>query len=228
MLVDASGPSGEPSRVLELTSELCTWQTKKQGDSSWSTVEKPQMLSLPDADGDEMTAFNMIKSSKGQKMYVELLMKEQNGFKKVAKLYTRCKPGYHINVKISMSSEDDMKFVKGQLGGGHSEDAALLQGERRSDQEFVISQTWTELGGSEAAATYLNEVDEQGSAVLKGCSQEEQDEATAMCKEYMGEPPTDKNDLQSFQHHFQDCVFDVCNGGGETAAELAAEIIEAE
>eukprot|EP00438_Fugacium_kawagutii_P009475 Skav204848 [mRNA] locus=scaffold1883:102731:103312:- [translate_table: standard] len=193
------------------------------------------MLSLPDADGDEMTAFKM-KSTKGRQMYVELLMKEVNGFKTVAKLYTRCKPGYHINVKISMSSKDDTKFVKGQLGGGRTEGTedsqVLLQGERtRSDREFMISQTWIELGGSEAAATYLDEVDEEGSAVLKGCSKEEQDEATAMCKEYMGEAPTDKDSkdkLQDFQNHFQDCVFDVCNGGGEMAAEMAAEIIEAE
>lgn len=181
----------------------------------------------------------MTESTKGQRMYVELLMKEANGFKKVAKLYTRCKPGYHINVKISMTSKDDMKFVQGQLAGGRTEAGEDLpsllgmkgemKGEKmRSDQEFVISQTWTELGGSEAAGTYLDEVDEEGSAVLKGCSQEEQDEATAMCKEYMGEPPTDEDKLQNFQNHFHDCVFDVCNGGGEIAAELAAEIIEAE
>eukprot|EP00438_Fugacium_kawagutii_P025684 Skav211243 [mRNA] locus=scaffold717:80340:82669:+ [translate_table: standard] len=217
MLVDHSGAA---RRVLELTSEDCVWRTK--GGTWWSPVDEPQLVSTRDADGDEMTAFKMTESKVAdQKMHlhVELLMKEVNGFKKVAKLYTRCKPGFHINVKTSMSSKDDMKLVQGQLGvGGHTEagedspsNFLGIQEKLRSDQEFLISQTWTELGGSQAGENYLNEVDEQGPAVLKAC-----------------ETPTDEDKLQSFESHLQDCVFDVCNGGGEVAAQLAAEIIKAE
>eukprot|EP00438_Fugacium_kawagutii_P001816 Skav203519 [mRNA] locus=scaffold687:139372:146857:+ [translate_table: standard] len=93
---------------------------------------------VPDADGDEMTAFKMTAAAKGQKMNVELLTKEENGsFKKVAKLYTRCKPGrylrYHINVKVSMFSKDDMNFVQGQVGfHGHTEAG---QGWKRHETE---------------------------------------------------------------------------------------------
>lgn len=96
----------------------------------------------------------------------------------------------------------------------------------RSDKEFATSKSWRELGGSETAASYLNEVDEEKPA-LKTCMGEEKLAAIVMCKKYLGAPPTNDQQFQSFENHFQGCVFDVCNGGGEVAAQLAAEIMEA-
>lgn len=236
LLVDSSGATA-PKRVLELTSEDCTWRTKTK-DTEWSAVEKPQLLSLPDADGDEMTAFRMTEPLHGQKMYVELLMKKPDGaFKKIGNLYVRCKPGYHINTKIAMTSKEDIGLVQGQVGAhghtaaGEDHKASFLQGTRRvrSDSEFVTSEKWTDLGGSAAAESYLSEVDEEGPAIfLKDCTGQERIEAKAMCKKYLGEPSTRSEDLHSFENRFDNCVFDVCNGGGEVAAELAAEIFHAE
>eukprot|EP00435_Cladocopium_sp_Y103_P014757 s643_g3.t1 len=235
LLVDSSGATS-PKRALELTSEDCTWRTKTK-DTEWSAVEKPQLLSLPDADGDEMTAFRMTEPLHGQKMYVELLMKKADGaFKKIANLYVRCKPGYHMNMKMGMASKEDIGLVQGQIAAqghtaaGEAHKASFLQGMRmRSDSEFVVSDEWTDLGGSAAAAAYLSEVDEEGPTVfLKDCTGQEQKEAKAMCKKYLGEPPTRSEDPQSFEHNFDSCVFDVCNGGGEVAAQLAAEIFRAQ
>eukprot|EP00435_Cladocopium_sp_Y103_P073438 s288_g43.t1 len=232
LLVDSSG--GSVRRALELTSEDCIWRTKS--DATWTPVEKPQLLLWRDADGDEMTAFRMMESSKGQKLHVELLMKKADGsFKKVSNLYTRCKPGYHINTKIAMSSKEDIALVQGQLGSGRNasgEDQGLsfLQGmHQRTDSEFAILKNWTQLGGSEAAATYLKEVDEEGPAgpvFLKTCSESEREHATAVCKKYLSQPSN--AELKSFKNRFDNCVFDVCNGGGEVAAELASEIFFAE
>lgn len=236
LLVDSSGAT-TPQRALELTSKDCTWRTKTK-DTEWSAVEKPQLLSIPDADGDEMTAFRMMKPLHRQKMYVELLMKKADGgFKKIGNLYARCKPGHHINMKIAMSSKEDIGLVQGQVGihghtaAGEDHKASLLQGTQRmrSDSEFAISEKWTDLGGSGAAATYLSMVDEEGpAAFLKDCTGQERIEAKAMCKKYLGEPPTRSGDLHSFENRFDNCVFDVCNGGGEVAAEMAAEIFHAE
>eukprot|EP00438_Fugacium_kawagutii_P009998 Skav223125 [mRNA] locus=scaffold470:32210:33745:+ [translate_table: standard] len=239
MLVDNSG--GAWKRVLEITSQDCKWRTKA-GDSSWSTVDEPQMLSLPDANGDEMTAFKMEQSQNGETMmYVKLLMKIVDGsFKDVGNLYVTCKPGRHINTKIAMASKEDIDLVQGQLGThGHTEagedhssqEANLLEGmhqRMRSDSEFETTKSWTDLGGSETAASYLNEADAEGPSLFHTCSEQEKIAAKATCNKYLGEArPSDNLELLNFDNHVESCVFDVCHGGGEVAAQLAAEIIQA-
>eukprot|EP00438_Fugacium_kawagutii_P015792 Skav230680 [mRNA] locus=scaffold2202:19501:20818:- [translate_table: standard] len=237
VLVDSSG--GQRKRVLELTSNDCIWRTKKNGDAAWSTVDEPQLLSFPEANGDEITAFQMqAPKSSGNEMSVKLLMKADGNFKAIGDLYVTCKPGRHINTKISMTSKEDIKLVQGQLGPrGHTEagedhvhEATLLQGmhqRMRSDSEFETSESWTDLGGSEAAAFYLNGADTEGPALYNVCSEQEKTAATAMCKQYLGEASASDKEYISFQNHFESCVFDVCHGGGEDAAQLAAEIIKA-
>eukprot|EP00438_Fugacium_kawagutii_P009539 Skav232320 [mRNA] locus=scaffold2697:264310:265023:- [translate_table: standard] len=237
MLVDSSG--GERKRVLELTSNDCIWRTKMNGGASWSTVDEPQLLSFPDANGDEMTAFKMQSpKNSGNMMSVGLLMKVDGIFKDIGDLYVTCKPGRHINTKIAMTSKEDINLVQGQLGPrGHTEagedrthEATLLQGmhqRMRSDSEFETSESWTDLGGSAAAAFYLNGADTEGPALYSVCSEQENSAATAMCKKYLGEASATDKEFLSFQNHFESCVFDVCHGGGEDAAQLAAEIIQA-
>ena len=152
------------------------WHTKTTPEQSWRVVEGPEVLSSPDIDGDEMTAFKL-KSSDGQKMHVELLMKTPQGFKTVGKLFASCKPGHHLNVKIKMFSKDDIRLVKGQLGGSHPDAEvqflkngsviSLLQetGQQvRMDQDFETKKDWEQLGGSSSASTYLREVDDEGPA----------------------------------------------------------------
>ena len=67
----------------------------------------------------------------------------------------------------------------------------------QTDSEFAIDAKWQDLGGSDQAASYLD-MDQAGDAFVAKCSREEE----------------------------EDCVYDVCHGAGETAAELAAELLE--
>ena len=77
--------------------------------------------------------------------------------------------------------------------------------------------------------------------MLKSCTEQEEDEARTICQKYLGTSDSDakmsgstdfedvqrQRDVHSFQETFSDCIFDVCVGGGEAAAELAAEILNA-
>ena len=152
------------------------WLTKTTPEQSWREVDGPEVLASPDFDGDEMTAFDF-KRSRGQKMHVELLMKTQQGFKTVGKLFVSCRPGQHLNVKIKMFSEKEVHLVKGQLGASHDPDpqVQLHNGsvasfykesgqELRMDQDFETRTDWEQLGGSPDASTYLQEVDDEGPA----------------------------------------------------------------
>ena len=71
-------------------------------------------------------------------MHVELLMKTQTGWKNIGKLYATCKPGYHINMKMTMFSKEDVNRVQGQLGVVHHSEyrrgggAGLLETDQES------------------------------------------------------------------------------------------------
>lgn len=222
LLVDSSGVT--VPNVLEMTADTCEWRSKSPG-AVWRKVEGPQLLSSPDSDGDEMTAFKILKGAAGR-MHIELLMKQVDGsFKKICQLFVLCKPRHFINAKMSMLQED-LRFVHGQIGPHGGQDvktktiSLLQQGHRmqeRTDQEFLISQRWTQLGGSEAAALYLSQSDDEpGLSLLEACDVAE---AEALCQKHLG-------NLGGAQT-FDDCVFDVCHGG-EVAAELTAELLTEE
>ena len=86
---------------------------------------------------------------------------------------------------------------------------------------------WVDIGGSSNAAEYLKLVDNgmmtDARTFVATCNQKEEEAARKMCAKYMG--PGIENTTGSRRDAFADCVFDVCAGGGETAAELAAEIM---
>eukprot|EP00438_Fugacium_kawagutii_P036501 Skav201086 [mRNA] locus=scaffold2138:150458:157689:- [translate_table: standard] len=197
LLVDRSGGSAEPAIAAELTSEDCRWRTKQRSDG-WRMVDE---LTKPEllTGAEEMVAFKIARS-KHQKMHVELLMKTPQGFKKVGVLYAVCKQHDHIDMKMTMFSKEDVRMVQGQLGG------------------------------HEKAS---KEMDQEGPAVLKSCTEKEKVQANAICSKYLGSGPSlqDKEAQERAQRHFRnalaDCVFDVCAGGGESAAELAADIMNA-
>ena len=82
----------------------------------------------------------------------------------------------------------------------------------------------------------LFEANEDPDAFLKSCSKEEETEARRTCSKFLGQPPPDPKEIsfqehfapyfaQSFETVFQDCIFDVCLGGGEIPAELAGEYL---
>lgn len=238
LLVDTSG-THIPKQTLEITADTCQWRSKGPG-TSWKAVDAPQLLSRPDRHGDKMTAFKVVRAATGH-LYVELSLKQMDGnFKSICKLWVLCKPGHFLNTKMAMLKED-VRFVHGQLGPHtsavdgdfqHVSDVSLLQSMQESemetmetmDQEFLIQESWTALGGSEAAAIYLNHADEGGLSLFqrKSCSPEEAAEAKAICKKHLGDPSSQTN----FRGSFASCVFDVCQGGGEAAAELAAEVLK--
>lgn len=209
----------------------CRWRTKT--NTSWHPVTGPALLTLPDSDGDELTAFNMTTSAR-QQIHVELLMKTVGGFHKIGNLYAACKPRHHINVKISMFSRQDVLLVKGQLGHHASENIPvwnpatnLLEADTsRMDNDFLSSRSWGELGGSMAASAYLKQVDDEGAAsFLKSCAPEEKEVAKSTCTKVLGSPAAhavQKDRAQFLANIFDDCVFDVCAGGGNVAAQLAA------
>ena len=56
------------------------------------------------------------------------------------------------------------------------------------------------------------------------CSDSAKKEAVKICAKHLGNLENASGYKGQF---FQDCVFDVCNGGEELDAELSAEILEA-
>jgi hypothetical protein len=229
---------GEQPGALEMTSEDCRWRAQTAGHG-WHDVDGPEHLS----------AFLAVGQDQGH-LRVEMLMPQtegsegfKNGFKKVAHLYTMCKPGHHINVKIIMFSQEHVSLVQGQLGRHSAAKATVATvvsgtaGQRwRRDQEFLMNKSWMELGGTFGASAYLKQVNEDPDAFLKSCSKEEETEARRTCSKFLGQPPPDPKEIsfqehfapyfaQSFETVFQDCIFDVCLGGGEIPAELAGEYL---
>lgn len=233
LLLDKSNGLKTPRQALELTSLDCIWRAKTP---SWRDVGT-EFLQLRDADGDSLGAFNVSKSL-GNHQNVQLLMKTENGYRKIANVFVRCQPGSHMAAKVKMlSPKTDLDFVRGEVAPdgqrfpGHSLGSASKLGLGVSfvaqDTEFSTSSEWTALGGSEDAATYLKEVDTQGPGTfLKQCSNEEQQEAEKICNKHWAKPLPEVEDASASHAIFlADCVYDICAGAGEVAAQLTAEIM---
>ena len=231
LLVDQSGPDHAKHSSLEITSQDCIWRSKT-ANGAWHTVEKPTLVSNLD---DEISAMRLGLSRKPhEKMHVDFLVKEKNIFRQIAKILVICKAGLHINIKLVMFQKEDFKYVTGQLGI-HKDKAILLQdssklglqrkGYRvRTDSPFLTTRSWTDLGGSGFAASYLSKVDQERPAMfLADCDKEKEDTAKVRCaKQLNGIPQAEMEDIMA------ECVFDVCRGGGEVAAQLFAEIYTAQ
>eukprot|EP00435_Cladocopium_sp_Y103_P047004 s464_g13.t1 len=212
-------------RGLEITSRDCIWRTDAGGDG-WRLAEG--LLKFADAEGDDITAFRVSDKAKPGKAganSIVLLMNSATGFRKVAQLRVKCRPGHHLDAKITMASAEEIRFVKGELGPDHSQ--GFQSGAQKglslisADEQFVAASHWTDLGGSPDAATYLRAVDSEGPILYqKKCPPEEQETARKICKKHF--PEAEKTP----GGHFEDCLYDVCSGGGEAAAELAAELMK--
>lgn len=234
LLVDKSNGLKTPRQALELTSLDCTWRAKKP---SWHDVGT-EFLKLTDADGDALGAFN-VSNSAGNHKNVQLLMKTEDGYRKIANVFVRCQPGSHMAAKVKMlSPKTDLGFVHGEVApDGHRFPAHALGSASKlglgvslvaQDKEFSTTTEWTALGGSEDAASYLKEVDVQGPGTfLKQCGQEEQQEAEKICNKHWAKPNPEVEDATHASHaiFLADCVYDICAGGGEVAAQLTAEIM---
>lgn len=243
LLVDHSGAA--PRQALEVTSLDCAWKTKSTG--SWRRSET-EFLKL-EAAGATFGAFNVTASRQQrqdlgriERSEVQLLMR-QKGWTRIAQLRVTCKPGHHIAAKLKMSSTAQNRFVKGELApSGHSTLVAGLKGGRLAfvakDTEFAAD-SWRDLGGSQEAATYLASTGAEGWEFLSRCEGPEETAALAVCQKHWALAKDAKaagdsskfvdsrNEVEQKANFLADCAFDVC-AGGETAAQLAADLLNFE
>ena len=237
LLVDQS--MGSYRQSFEFTSEECKLR-KRMGDE-WKVMEASELLKVSEA-GDFVTGFNFthlekgtlhvdskkIWSPKGKKARWDdqFLMATPRGQQLVATVQLRCFPGRHIDVQVIRERMADARFVQGQLG----HHGVQLKREKNwlghwfhtsSDHEFQLNKSWRDLGGSSQAASFLELEDEKAKKVLTGnptCSPEEKEEATKLCQETM------KVSRNADAEFLDECVLDICAGGGVAAAELAGDI----
>lgn len=121
-----------------------------------------------------------------------------------------------------MKRSSDVKFVQGQLKPGRKVGFSLQQ--TSTDSDFVITSKWQELGGSTQAVAYFQRVDEIQEphlSLLASCSSADEDQAKQTCSKHLG--CVDQGNAEVAV--LNDCIFDICHGAGETAAELAAELL---
>mmetsp|Transcript_51288 Transcript_51288/g.62730 ORF Transcript_51288/g.62730 Transcript_51288/m.62730 type:complete len:96 (+) Transcript_51288:2-289(+) len=92
----------------------------------------------------------------------------------------------------------------------------------RTDEEFEAVKTWVELGGSEEADAYFKKFHGHSLAEMPlVCTKSDEEEAAKICAKHLPRETIVQSQV------FIDCVFDVCHGGGEMDAELAAALIAA-
>ncbi|CAL1137096.1 unnamed protein product [Cladocopium goreaui] len=128
---------------------------------------------------------------------------------------------HNINLKFVMKQRGDLRFVDGELRVARA--FSTLQ--TSSDSEFAIQSMWQDLGGSKEAAAYLDmdQLDNTPAAFWMTCNEEQEGKAKKRCSKHLGAEMANGNAEDST--FFEDCVYDVCHGAGEAAAELAAELL---
>lgn len=243
LLQDRSNHSSR--QALELTSDSCKWRQKKSPEHAWQEAKSGSLFVLYDnafMSGFEITELHKQYGTRPKfGSSVMLKMNTKQGARKVALLSVICRPGRHLDFKMKMFHKSDMDFAGGELGQhisvegpanhtNHSKVLFLSHSKKRfvqmrTDSEFQTPTGWQDLGGSQNASDYLRSMDQASLLSVPedhhdhhDCSEEEEQEASKICGKHMAES----------SEVFADCVFDVCHGGGEEAAEDAAEFIESE
>ena len=237
LLVDQS--MGSHHQSFEFTSEECMLR-KRIGDE-WKVMDSSQLLQVSKA-GDFVTGFNFTHLEQGKihfdsnKMWTpkgkktrwdaQFLMATPHGRQLIATVQLRCFPGRHIDVQVIRERMADARFVEGQLG----HHGVQLKREKNglghwfhtcSDQEFQLNTSWVELGGSRQAAAFFELEEKKAKTALTGnptCSPEEEKEAMRLCQETM------KLSRNADSEAIDECILDICAGGGAAAAELAGDI----
>ena len=226
LLIDKSG--GSIRQVLEITSQDCKWKARK-GSEGWKVVDNAELIFVPDGK-DYVTGFDLstVTGPRGHGGHgfpnrVRFNMNTKNGKSDIAVMSLSCRPNHNMNLLISMKRQSDKKFVDGELKTARKSLSTL---QTSTDAEFSVDSKWQELGGSEQAASYFQLVDtnqdNQASVASfqQRCSEAETVLAKETCSKHLGEARGTEN-----THFFEDCIYDVCHGAGETQAELAAELL---
>lgn len=250
LLVDNSG--GKKRQALEITAQDCQWRAQK-GDQEWTLVKDGESLSVPDGN-DYVTGFIMTKKDgrlKGQSN-VRLNMQMKDFAQDAALLSLACRPKQHINFQMAMQQRHGSDLMQGALAPRMSfieasasfVEPSFVASSIDSDDAVEVKSHWEELGGSAQAAAYFQMEEAQKISLLQSssgwdvnhsdskqlatsfaatsCSEEEQEEARKTCSKHLG---SKKNRNSEEEAMFEDCVFDVCHGAGETAAEMAEELM---
>eukprot|EP00438_Fugacium_kawagutii_P002303 Skav226062 [mRNA] locus=scaffold211:406109:407468:- [translate_table: standard] len=227
LLVDKSG--GSIRQVLEITAQDCEWRARKPTDGQWTKVKK-ELISVWDGK-DYVTGFNVTKDGAKGHNHVRLNLNTKNGKNDIAILSLSCRPQYGINLQMMMNSrEDSPRFVDGEVKLGRKKLSTLQAPWATSDSEFAVHKSWQDLGGSEEAMTYLETPLEKGprdtvpypfaASLLETCTTQQEAQAKETCAKH----------LEHGSGHdaviFENCVYDLCHGASEVAAELAAELVE--
>lgn len=226
LLVDKSSMPTQPPQALEVTAKDCRWHHRDAGASAWRPVESV-LLNLADSDGN-YGSFNL-SMSKGSQKKLEISINHEGEIRTLAQLWVSCKAGHQLSVKMKMPSKKDMHFVQGELAPGRL--SLATTGEFEDDQmttdpEFALTSDWSALGGSPTAASYFTAVDATGPAgAFKACGEAEKAEHAKTCQKYLADSAVSMGSW--YQQVVTDCMFDLCHGGDETSAELAAEILNA-
>eukprot|EP00435_Cladocopium_sp_Y103_P052479 s3690_g16.t1 len=224
LLIDKTG--GSIRQVLEITSQDCKWKARK-GNEDWKVVDNAELISVPDGK-EYLTGFDLstVTGPRGHGGHgfpnrVHFNMNTKNGKLDIAVMSLSCRPSHNMNVQISMKRKSDQTFVDGELKVARKS-LSMLQ--TSTDSEFSMDSKWQELGGSEQAASYFQLIDTHGTSIAllqsQGCGDAEKGRAKETCSKHLGEAHGIEN-----THFFEDCVYDVCHGAGETQAELAAELL---
>ena len=234
----------DSSTAMQLTSEDCKLRTKMGAGGEWLAVGKPTLFN----GRHNGTAINVSFLHEQGSTYFHFLMKKghrKHGkeMKEIAKLKVTCSPKHMVNSWISMA-KDEMRFVSGQMGGKSLKSATsvlfaekgakkfrkLRQKPKWQDDEFESKETWTELGGSPAAASYLKRRDETGFSLLsvRPCTHADKMEAEEICAKHFHSFDFMHHPSDVLQNAMADCVTDLCSGppeAREVQAELEAEVL---
>lgn len=120
-----------------------------------------------------------------------------------------------------------MKQVEGEVKMARKA-LSTLQTSTSTDSEFKAAKKWQDLGGSDEAAAYLHSVDELSDmSKLQECNSQEEKEFEKTCSKHLRAMGSHAIAEATFTDFLSDCIYDMCRGAGETAAELAAELLAA-
>lgn len=208
------------SRAIEWTTRDCEWRTR--AGPEWIALD-PEKLSTPGEFSNGITVTRLFSRGENRRYELNFHMPKKHKLWSLATLHVRCMPGRRIDTKISMFNKEDIALVEGEVGPSRG---VLLNQESvdAEDSKFWSTSTWPSLGGSENASSYLRLADEEGPMLLSTCSDADKVQAAELCSKHLGAA---ENASGYRGQVFADCVFDVCNGGGELDAELTADILDA-
>ena len=95
--------------TMEMTAEDCVWRAKT-AKSQWHDVEEAELLSADGANFEVKEAGKDVEDFLKKESTIMLKMASEHGPRQVARLMAHCKPGDHMDFKVSMF-EKNLRFA---------------------------------------------------------------------------------------------------------------------